>query len=73
MSQDFVRPVCASCAKVFNEHLDDLDEWHGGTFDVPNRHGAETEGETDHLCPECYPVVVEGEPETREWLKSPSS
>lgn len=70
MSHQFDRPVCAPCGKVFNEQLNDADEWHEGTFDIPIRHGAESDGEEDHLCPECHAVIVEGEPEIREWLKT---
>lgn len=63
MSQDFDRPVCGLCRKIFNDQLDDEDEWREGSFEDPER-----EREYDHLCPGCYAVVVEGAPETRAWL-----
>lgn len=56
------RPVCGLCRKVYNENLDG-DSWHEGPFDDPGR-----DREYDHLCPECYAVVVEGEPEERDWI-----
>lgn len=64
MADQIVRPVCGLCGKVFNEYLDDDDERYVGWF--------EDEERNEHykqLCPECYGVVVEGEPEEREWLE----
>lgn len=62
MATETERPVCGLCRKIYNEQLDG-DSWHEGPFEDPNR-----DREYDWLCPECYDVVVEGEPETRDWI-----
>lgn len=46
---------------VFNEQLDDGDAWIEGPFEDEVRGR-----EYDHLCPECYEVIVDEAPQTRE-------
>jgi hypothetical protein len=61
MATHMERPVCGLCRIIHHPRLDD--EWHEGPF---------TDGERDreyvYLCADCYPVVVEDEPETRDWI-----
>lgn len=57
-------PVCGLCRKIFDSRLDDdFDEWHDGPF-----HDDRFDLEYEYLCPECYAVVVDGEPEERKHL-----
>lgn len=55
------RPICGLCRLIHHARLDD--DWPEGPFEDPNR-----DREYEYLCPECYDVVVEGEPETRDWI-----
>lgn len=64
MTDQVLRPVCGLCGKYWNTQLDDDDEWYAGVFMVDER-----DRYYNHLCPECYGVVVEGDEETREWLE----
>lgn len=64
MADQIVRPVCGLCGKIWNPQLDDDDEWYTGVFDDEDR-----DRYYNHLCPECYGVVVEGNEETREWIQ----
>lgn len=63
MTDQILRPVCGLCRKIWNKQLDEDDEWYTGVFEDDER-----DCYYNHLCPECYGVVVEREPETREWL-----
>lgn len=62
MAEQIVRPVCGLCRLYWHPKRDD--QWHEGPFEDPQR-----DREYDHLCADCYQVVVEGEPETREWIE----
>lgn len=56
------RPVCGLCRLIYDERQDG-DTWHEGPFEDEQR-----EREYDHLCPDCYDVVVQDEPENRDWI-----
>lgn len=55
------RPICGLCRLIHHLRIDD--EWAEGPFEDPKR-----DREYEYLCDDCYPVVVEGEPETRDWI-----
>lgn len=61
MTSTTERPVCGLCRLIHHPRLDD--EWHEGPFEDPKR-----DQRYDYLCGDCYPVVVDGEDEQRNWI-----